>query len=215
MFNLILKDILIQKKNVAIVLAYVIGSFFFFSYMPYGIFTVIIAATVYIISQGAFWIDEKNNADFMLNSLPIDRKTLVKAKYLSIYLYYFAASILYVLIYMLNSFLHFVRVTQDVLRPEVFIAGFICAIIISSVNYPAYLKFGITKSRYVMFILFFAIFALAGEISKVIEKSFGNAPDLIGASSSLLGMVICVLTGIVVHYLSYLLSYNLYKNKDL
>jgi hypothetical protein len=215
MLNLILKDLIIQKKNIAIVLVYAIGAFFFFNYMPYGIFTVMVVAAVYIISQGAFWIDEKNNAEFMLNSLPIDRRTLVKAKYLSIYIYFFAASFIYVLFCLINNTFNMIHLSLDVLRPEVFISGFICVILLSSINYPVYLRFGITKSRYVMFVLFFAIFAGTGVISNVIGGSADSTQSLSSQSNSLLAMAACILAGLAVHYASYRLSYNLYKNKDL
>jgi len=77
MINLILKDVLIQKKLILFYIATII------IYLLAGvslIFLGFLYSVIYILN--AFAYDEKDNANILLNSLPYTRKEIVSSKYI-------------------------------------------------------------------------------------------------------------------------------------
>ncbi len=77
MLNLIIKDILVQKKLLVFYIATII------IYLLLDASTVFIAIIYSIIFiKHAFSIDEKDNVNILLNSLPYTRKEIVSSKYI-------------------------------------------------------------------------------------------------------------------------------------
>ncbi|MFC9540308.1 ABC-2 transporter permease [Lysinibacillus sp. NPDC056959] len=78
MFNLIFKDILIQKKLILFYIATII------LYLVADISSLILIGFVYsvVFIMSAFSYDEKDNANILLNSLPYTRKEIVSSKYI-------------------------------------------------------------------------------------------------------------------------------------
>ncbi|BDG48854.1 ABC-2 transporter permease [Parageobacillus sp. KH3-4] len=111
-----------------------------------------------ILSACAY--DDRNKADILLNSFPLTRRTVVMARYCSIFVFAIIAITYYLVItYILQMVGPSVRLCS--VSPESIIAA-ICAIIfINSVYFPVFFKVGYIHSRLVGFILFFGTFALA------------------------------------------------------
>lgn len=84
MLNLVMKDIIVQKKSIAFAVLYIF--FFIVAFQSVGemTFTCAITAFSYILVMGGFAYDDKNKADIMLNSLPLKRYNIVLAKYISL-----------------------------------------------------------------------------------------------------------------------------------
>lgn len=84
MFNLILKDFLVQKKSFFIAFIYSIFFFIVFNNPAFKdiIYTAGSLAIGYIFIIYAISWDDKNNSEIMLNSLPIVRKDIVMARYI-------------------------------------------------------------------------------------------------------------------------------------
>jgi len=78
MINLILKDVLIQKKIILFYIATLI------IYLLAGVPSLIPLGFLYsvIFILNAFAYDEKDNANILLNSLPYTRKEIVSSKYI-------------------------------------------------------------------------------------------------------------------------------------
>jgi len=78
MINLILKDVLIQKKIILFYIATII------IYLLAGVPSLIPLGFLYsvIFILNAFAYDEKDNANMLLNSLPYTRKEIVSSKYI-------------------------------------------------------------------------------------------------------------------------------------
>lgn len=87
MYHLIKKDFLIQKRQVMLTLLLLV--FFSFSLSPMGAagLSVSILAITYMLVFGAGQLEDKNNGDVMLISLPIRRHTIVLSKYVSVYVF--------------------------------------------------------------------------------------------------------------------------------
>lgn len=99
MFNLIRKDLIIQKNQLLLLLPLIIiFAMFGKSFSPVFIFSIISV----FIPMNAYIYDEQAGADVFLNSLPYSRKEIVAARYLGSIVYILAtiaitAGILYVL----------------------------------------------------------------------------------------------------------------------
>ncbi|MDN6664697.1 MAG: ABC-2 transporter permease [Tetragenococcus koreensis] len=79
MLNLIRKDLIIQKKQLLMLLPLIaIFAIFGESFSPIFIFSIISV----FIPMNAYIYDEQAGADFLLNSLPYTRKEIVAARYL-------------------------------------------------------------------------------------------------------------------------------------
>ena len=97
MLNLILKDLLIQKKTLGFLGLYIIIFSIAFQSVGSGAFTGIVIAVTYQLVVTASSLEEKAGSDIILNSLPISRRKIVAAKYLSVILYGLMAVLGYVI----------------------------------------------------------------------------------------------------------------------
>src|SRR5665647_5605 len=87
MVNLVWKDLLILKRSLWLAPLYAFFAVFAFKAMPDGGLSAATVAVTYMLMFQAFTLDNKNNSEIMLNSLPLIRKDIVLAKYLSVFLY--------------------------------------------------------------------------------------------------------------------------------
>ncbi|MFJ3390377.1 ABC-2 transporter permease [Lysinibacillus sp. NPDC086135] len=78
MINLILKDVLIQKKLILFYIATII--IYLWAGVPSLLFLGFLYSVIFILN--AFAYDEKDNANILLNSLPYTRKEIVSSKYI-------------------------------------------------------------------------------------------------------------------------------------
>ena len=217
MFSLVLKDILIQKKYVLFSIIYA----FFFSFMFKStdssmLFIMIPIMVSYMLIIGACGYDDKNKCEIMLNSLPINRTTLVISKYISTFVFILIGLLLTLATTtILNSlgFGHFNKPMnlENILGPVVGV------LLLSCLYFPLYFKFGYQKSRYFLISVFFLIFAIPTTLSKIIAK--GNTPPsfivyLNSQPDSLITTFIIIIAFIIL-LASMLLSIRFYLNKDL
>jgi ABC-2 type transport system permease protein len=77
MLNLILKDLLIQKKTLGFLGLYIIIFSIAFQSVGSGAFTGIVIAVTYQLVVTASSLEEKAGSDIILNSLPISRGKIV------------------------------------------------------------------------------------------------------------------------------------------
>ncbi|QAA34845.1 ABC-2 transporter permease [Clostridium manihotivorum] len=217
MINLVFKDLLIQKKSIYIAILYGFIFSFIFSRgsAPNGIFIAVPSVIAYLFISYACAYDDKSSSDLMLNSLPINRRDIVYAKYLSIIVYLlisisisfiFTALVKYSGFSTLNRLMTF----EDVL------GCFASIIFLSSIYFPIYFKLGYLKSRYIsMFLMLGAIF-----IPTAIFNLLGNniGVDIINYLSTLSENVLklmILLVLLVIWSLSLTISMNIYLKKDL
>ena len=95
MLNLILKDLLVQKKSLLFALGYCFFLVFAFQSLQGAAPIAATVAVVYLLTQYSFTYEDKNKSETMLNSLPISRRDIVLAKYLSIFIYIGLAMVAY------------------------------------------------------------------------------------------------------------------------
>ncbi|MFC0418229.1 ABC-2 transporter permease [Cytobacillus solani] len=106
MYHLIKKDILMQKRALKLsVLLIIFFTITLSNIGPAGL-TVGVLAITYQLVLGASALEDKNNSDIILISLPIKRATIVLSKYVSIYIYAAYAAIGFYLIYFIVNLLN-------------------------------------------------------------------------------------------------------------
>lgn len=157
MLSLLIKDFLIQKKTVFFGFIYLIILIYAFQSMENALLSICITAFTYILIVTACAHDEKNNADTMLNSLPLKRDHIVFARYLSMYVFAFLGIVGYGII---TNFIKMINLPIDV-YPITYggLLGALGAVtLMNSIYFPVYFKVGYMKSRILNLIMFFGLF---------------------------------------------------------
>ena len=218
MFYLVWKDLLLTKKvSIFILSLYAI----FVSLLackipifPEFLYGFCILIFVYITTIYANNYDAKNNSEVVLNSLPIERKEIVKGKYLSIMINIIICGLIIILstnLFALGG-LHFIN------RKAGFndlVISFIITSIIFSIYYPFYFKLERSKMALLNMVLYFFIFFTPSVLSKISEKTLRNPPikkliSLYEKNLILPLFIACTL----IYYLSYQVSKKLYYKRD-
>jgi len=220
MLNLILKDILIQKKALVFAFLYSIFMFFIFSQPSLNLFIYSMGAVAisYMLIMTAMQADYKNDTITILSSLPVKRSEIVTSKYLSMFVFIalsFLVLVIVGLIIMVSPLPFSVR------YPKFYdlVITFFCVGILISVYLPVYFK---TGGRYaqVVFIFFFMLMffgpsTLFGYITKSQEHPLSKTLLLYTSENLLVVYLIAILITLIILAVSFVISLRIYLNKDL
>ena len=183
--------------------------------------SIIICTIVGMISLSTFSYDEIAKSNKYILTLPTDRKEIIKAKYILA----IGATILGGILGLLITII--VVNVMNYLRPEDIInidyEGLIVSTIggmwgislIQSIQIPSIYKWGAEKGRIQMFILLFILVAVVIGIGFLIMKANFNIDiKAINSFMNKFGIMILVALMIIMYYISYNISYKMYKNKE-
>jgi ABC-2 type transport system permease protein len=218
MFNLVLKDILIQKKTFVLGLFYIPIMAIAFQHSVTSMIPAGIVGLTYIVLITACAYDDKYKTDIMLNSLPLHRNSIVLARYMSLFLYYVIGVLDYVLFTAVISTLG-IPIKMQAISVEALIAALGAVVLVFSTYLPVFYKFGYIKSRTIGFVLFFVFFFGIGAVSELLQDKLssnfvrGIAEFFEGQSDFLIGSVM-VLVILLILASSYMLSAKIYKTRD-
>ena len=175
-------------------------------------------ALTYQLIGNACAIDEKNKSDIMLNSLPLKKNIIVLSKYVSVFIYAIAGTILYCILALISNLLN-LPITVAYLNLENFLGGIVALILMNGIFFPVYFKVGYTKGRILSFILFFTFFFGIMSLRQLIDgKNFDWLNPIIVAINtwSIFQFAIVILAiSFIIYTTSYLLSIKFYRNKEL
>lgn len=157
MYNLVWKDLLILKRYLWLAPLYGFSAFFVFRTMPGGALSAAIVVVSYMLASQACARDDKNKSEIMLNSLSLRRQDIVLAKYLSVYLYAALAILSFLLAQNIVSVTG-ITVPISQISLEGISGALLATVVLMSIYFPLYFKFGYLRSRMVGMILFFACF---------------------------------------------------------
>ncbi|MBV4431168.1 ABC-2 transporter permease [Clostridium tyrobutyricum] len=214
MANLILKDILIQKKSFITGIICSLPILLNFRNLGASIYTFLPILITFVFITNAILYDEK--AEILLNSLPIKRIHIVSAKYISIFLFTLIGIITMFLLVNIIKFLGTTNLPISMNIENIFIS-FVLSLILNCINFPLYFKYGYLKARFIPLILIFGVFFLLSSLDGILHKyinyefiviNLNNMPQIILNS-------IIILICFIVFIISFSLSCNIYKNKDL
>jgi len=192
MLNLVLKDYRILKHHWWNAPIYGFCGLFAFS-LALGDHTLT-ATTVgatYMLMERACDLDARNNSEIIINSLPVHRRDIVLAKYLSVFPYAALAMLSFVFAQVLVSVTGIpvlgINGPLSHLSLVKFMAAVVAVIVLISFYYPIYFKLGHRRGKWAgMFLFFFLVFfiplwgyLLAGEYGVVRNPILLNIIDLL------------------------------------
>lgn len=153
MLNLVLKDFLNLKRVLWLPLLYGFIFLYAFHTMEGAALIAVTIAVNYTLMLQACAFDDKSRSDLLLLSLPISRQTVVRAKYLSAFLYAFLGILTYVLAW---GIYHFFPISFSLpkITLMLLVEGFVLAVLLNSLYYPVFFKFGHLKSNTYAVIIF-------------------------------------------------------------
>ncbi|MEQ8174519.1 MAG: ABC-2 transporter permease [Syntrophomonadaceae bacterium] len=219
MWPLIRKEMIVQKKMILFGLGYSVFLFFVFANPVFQEFTYSMAAfgIAYITVIGVAQAEYKNNSDIVINSLPLTRREVVAAKYLSILTFTVIALVLVGVVGLLFHFLLPVLNYRLMNSVDVFTTT-VSIILLASVSLPIYFKTSAQWTRVVnvvvFLVLFFAPAQLAGYLVQNSQEPWVRSlAGLAGNQNWLLSLTgLAVL--VVIILISYFISLRIYLNKD-
>lgn len=219
MWPLIKKELIVQKKLLLFGLFYAAFLFFVLSNPVFREFNYSMAASgiAYITLIGVAQAEYKNNSDIIINSLPLTRRVVVAAKYLSILAFTIIALLLVGAVGLIFHFLlpvlnHRLLNTFDIITTTVSIT------LLAAVSLPIYFKTSAQWTRVVNVVIFLIIFFAPAQLIGYLAQNgqdpwVGSPVGLAGNQNWLLSLTgLAVL--MVILFISYFISLRIYLNKD-
>lgn len=207
MLNIIIKDIIIQKTMIPFTLLYIVvfilstsGSF------NKGSVYIVGVTVAFIFSLGSMQYDEKYKADNIIASLPVKRIDIIISRYLGT-IFFTAVSIFFIMIF--AGFVNLINISSKI--PSININDIkiivTTALVMMSLIIPSYLKFGINKGKFIIFISYFTFFSLGMTIYDNTNGGLMNTIYLFLVNN---GLILATLLFVV----SFVCSILIYDNKD-
>ncbi|MGE5628453.1 MAG: ABC-2 transporter permease [Solirubrobacterales bacterium] len=208
MINLVVKDMRLIKKATILGMLYTLvitvvslkSSFIIQNLM----YCFLIVCMTYISVLYADGYDETNKGYLVLASLPIKRHIIVRAKYLSL-LVYFAAYAITPMI-MLTAVSLSTGNGLKIYSPYAVISAFVILGIIYSIYYPLYYKFGYSALKIYKIVVFFIIIMLPRLILLMSEAVKRFSPSTV---------FILIPIAMAFIFISLLISVSVYEKKEL
>ncbi|MBB6444539.1 ABC-2 transporter permease [Bacillus benzoevorans] len=207
---------MLQKKSFAFALLLMLFFSFTLSNLgPTGI-TIGIITIAYQLGLGASALEDKNNSDIILISLPIKKKTIVLSKYLSIFVYLLYAVLGFSCLYLAVNL--FAIPYEIPLTKAGVVSAIASGIIFFSITYPLIFRFGYLKSKMPNFFLFFVLI-LGGTAAAV--NLFYNEQSVLGQKlaqflegAGAMFTVIFLFGLAIIWTVSYLISLRFYTKRE-
>lgn len=171
--NLIWKDILILKRNLWIAALYGFVALFAFSTFQNGALSAALVGVAYTLINQACALDDKNKSEILMISLPLLRRDIVLAKYLSTFLYAIMALLSFVLAQSVVTILGIPVYVEKITIPGISGALF-ALILLVSIYFPIYFELGYLRSRWVGMFLFLACFFIVPLVAGLSVHSQGG-----------------------------------------
>lgn len=220
MFNLILKDILIQKKALVFAFLYSIFMFFVFSQPSLNLFIYSMGAVAisYMLIMTALQADYKNNSITILSSLPVKRSEIVASKYLSMFVF---IALSFLVLVVVGLVIKASPLPFSVRYPKFYdlVIAFFSVGILISVYLPVYFKTG-GKYAQVIFIFFFMLMffgpsTIFGYLTEKQDQTLSKVLLQFSSENLLLVYLAAIIFTFIILAVSFAISLRIYLNKDL
>lgn len=203
-------------KSVALILA--LGIFMVFMFQSVDFILTYFIMMLIIYTSYPFVIGEKNNLDILYSTLSLDRKTIISGRYIFVLLFalggivlsFFSSWIMSAILRQEFESVSMLTISALMFCAFSFVVGF---------QYPIYFKFGYTKAKMIALIPMFAMFALIVFVPTM-ANLMGFEITLTDLFSGILGFPAASILGfffggLVLLGISGVISYKLYKGKDI
>lgn len=208
MIGLIKKDLLMIKGNLKII-AIICIVFTIMSINGNGNFTFIPSFISVMLMMSTFSYDEYNKSDAFIATFPNGKKNAVKSKYIATFVIILLSLIITFILSLIIGVIN-----KDVNIEEIISTTLGCGfgiLILEAIFYPIIYKFGIEKSRILIFIGVFGIVGLASLIMK--NMSFNLPQNIFDFLENTWFIIFPFIVSIVL-MLSYLISKHIYLKKE-
>ncbi len=214
MLNLIKKDLIITKSYIIKALAILIFYIFIFNEMDkQGIYIIGIYLIVQILISVSFFYGERAKEDYILKSIPVKKKNVVLAKYISIIIYFIAFLILIYLSNFIVHILNFSDIIQSLKISTIFFS--LSTIFISmAIQLPIYFKLNYSKGRIINNFIYFGIFIAIYTLYD--NNHLNNYMKTYNVSNDRYQKFILIVTiiSIISFIISSILSMRIYEKKE-
>ncbi|MBP2072210.1 MULTISPECIES: ABC-2 transporter permease [Thermoanaerobacterium] len=216
MYSLLLKDILVQKKQFLYgILLAAVYSFAFSSNNLGGVLTVFVFPYIFVLTAASY--EEKNKAEMILISLPIKRSLLVMERYISVFLFAALGAIEYIIVVGVANLVELPIKFSTLTIEPVLIFGLA---VYYGIYLPLYFKFGYIKTRWVNFVMFFGLFfGVAGLISAI--NKYGTNSQVLNSlitffknQSNTVVANELIIMALLIYALSYMISVKIYNSRE-
>ncbi|BDB02764.1 ABC-2 transporter permease [Clostridium botulinum] len=214
MLNLIKKDLIIIKSYIIKVLAILALYIFVCNEMDkQGMYIIGIHLIVQILISISFFYGERAKEDYILKSIPVKKKNVVLAKYISIIIYLIAFLILVYLSNFIIYILNFSDIIQSLKISTIFFS--LSTIFISmAIQLPIYFKLNYSKGRIINNFIYFGIFLAIYMLYD--NNHLNNYMKTYNVSNSIYEkfILISIIISINLFIISAILSMRIYEKKE-
>lgn len=220
MYSLFLKDLLIQKKTLGFIVGYSILILVAFNNPAFSAMTYVMGAmaSTYILLMGACAYESKGNNECVLNSLPLRRQDVVRARYFSLLLFMILSL---AIIGGLGAIMKLIGLPfpQRYLGWFDILAVAVSLFLLASLYLPFYFKMGYIQARIFNILVFFLFFFgptyifnyyqenSEKEIFQQFRAFLANNPDWVVYALGMAALLIMM-------FFSYLLSVRFYQRRE-
>lgn len=208
MIGLIKKDFLMIKGNIKyILIVFLIFSLIFNNNLNMIEFVPIFISTMLCMSL--FSYDEFNKWDAYGSTLPNGRINIVKSKYLTNIAVVLISFFFTLLVSSALNIIKYNATLNDTINTLYGIA--FASVLLITFTYPIIFKYGIEKGRIVLFILIVAITAFGNLLFNDLNL---NIPEKLLEIFNKYYLTIIPLISMIILYISYIISKNIYLKKE-
>ena len=183
--------------------------------------SVVIGIIVGMISLSTFSYDEMSKSNKYILTLPVTRKEIVLEKYvLAIGATILGGILGFIVTLLVGNVMNYLRPDNLIdINIETLLAtsvgGMFGISLIQSIQIPSIFKWGAEKGRIQMFIVLFVL-VITGAFAGFLLKQAGLSVDIEKLESILnnFGLVALDLLSCLMYFISYKISYKIYKNKE-
>ena len=183
--------------------------------------SVVIGIIVGMISLSTFSYDEMSKSNKYILTLPVTRKEIVLEKYvLAIGATILGGILGFIVTLLVGNVMNYLRPDNLIdINIETLLAtsvgGMFGISLIQSIQIPSIFKWGAEKGRIQMFIVLFVL-VIIGAIAGFLLKQAGLSVDIEKLENILnnFGLVALILLPCLMYFISYKISYKIYKNKE-
>ena len=183
--------------------------------------SVVIGIIVGMISLSTFSYDEMSKSNKYILTLPVTRKEIVLEKYvLAIGATILGGILGFIVTLLVSNVMNYLRPDNLIdINIETLLAtsvgGMFGISLIQSIQIPSIFKWGAEKGRIQMFIVLFVL-VIIGAIAGFLLKQAGLSVDIEKLENILnnFGLVALILLSCLMYFISYKISYKIYKNKE-
>lgn len=214
MLSLIKKDIALEKSNIFFMIAFLIVVIFAMESFPNSTKCFLYMTTiVFSLSITTFAYDEKSKGEYVINSLPVSKKEIVYAKYVSVLIYTVFVIILTALISMILN-LPSMPHHMDFISLNAVKTSFIAIMLMSAFSFPFFFEYGYVKGRIISTAIYFLIFLCTLILTLDSDKTFLKTADFI-LKAGVIRDLLFIFMAAAIFIISMIISVFLYEKRDL